>query len=162
MFNRIVVTWFEVVRGHSTTTWTEFCHFLTPPPCVHSLYTLNVDKDRHFLTPHLVHLVIECPLIDNEFKVIIPWSVFFSFFLCDHEQEIAIAIYSARARGILNNYCGFCLQTNWNEIFSLPIITSLCWSFVARIFFSNYRMKKMPYFVGKWSSALINNWSEVH
>ena len=21
-------------RGHSTTTWTEFCHFLTPPPCM--------------------------------------------------------------------------------------------------------------------------------
>ena len=20
------------IRGHSTTTWTEFCHFLTPPP----------------------------------------------------------------------------------------------------------------------------------
>ena len=101
-------------------------------------------------------------VIYNECKVIIPWSVFFSSFLCDHEKEIAIAIYSARARGILNNYCGFCLQTNWNEIFSLPIITSLCWSFVARIFFSNYRMKKMSYFVGKWSSALINNWSEVH
>ena len=75
---------------------------------------LNVDKDRHFSTPspHLVHVVIECPLIDNELKVFIPWSVFFSFFLCDHEKEIAIAIYSARARGILNNYCGFCLQTN--------------------------------------------------
>ena len=55
-----------LVRGHSTTTWTEFCHFLTPPPCVDSFYTLSVDKNRHFLTPsppHLVHVVIECPLI---------------------------------------------------------------------------------------------------
>ena len=30
-----------------------------------SFYTLSVDKNRHFLTPsppHLVHVVIECPL----------------------------------------------------------------------------------------------------
>ena len=49
-------------RGHSTTTWTEFCHFLTP--CVDSFYTLSVDKNRHFLTPstHPVHVVVECPL----------------------------------------------------------------------------------------------------
>ena len=42
------------LRGHSTTTWTEFCHFFIPPPfCVHSFYTLSVDKNRHFLTPSL-------------------------------------------------------------------------------------------------------------
>ena len=35
----------KYIRGHSTTTWTEFCHFLTPSP------------------PHLVHVVIECPLM---------------------------------------------------------------------------------------------------
>ena len=55
----------SIVRGHSTTTWTEFCHFLTPPPsCVDSFYTLSVDKNRYFLTPspHLVHVVIEWPL----------------------------------------------------------------------------------------------------
>ena len=37
-----------------------------PPPCVDSFYTLSVDKNRHFLTPsppHLVHVVIECPLV---------------------------------------------------------------------------------------------------
>ena len=28
------------LMGHSTTTWTEFCHFLTPL-CVDSLYTLK-------------------------------------------------------------------------------------------------------------------------
>ena len=39
------------LRGHSTTTWTEFCHFLTPPPCVDSFYTLSVDKNRYCLTP---------------------------------------------------------------------------------------------------------------
>ena len=53
------------VRGHSTTTWTEFCHFLTPRTVLDSFYTLSVDKNRHFLTPsppHLVHVVIECPL----------------------------------------------------------------------------------------------------
>ena len=32
------------IRGHSTTTWTELCHFLAPSP------------------PHLVYVVIECPL----------------------------------------------------------------------------------------------------
>ena len=53
-----------VLRGHSTTTWTEFCRFLPPPPCVDSSYTLGVDKNRYFLTPspHLVHVVIEWPL----------------------------------------------------------------------------------------------------
>ena len=30
---------FGLLRGHSTTTWTEFCHFLIPPPCVDSFYT---------------------------------------------------------------------------------------------------------------------------
>ena len=35
-------------RGHSTTTLTEFCHFLTPPPCVKNFCTLSVDKSRHF------------------------------------------------------------------------------------------------------------------
>ena len=51
--------------GHSTITWTEFRHFLTPSPCADSFYTLSVDKNRHFLTPsppHLVHVVIEWPL----------------------------------------------------------------------------------------------------
>ena len=41
----------NIIRGHSTTTWTEFCHFFPPPPCVASFYTLSVDKNRHFLTP---------------------------------------------------------------------------------------------------------------
>ena len=39
--------------------------FFDPPPCVDSFYTLSVGKNRHFLTPsppHLVHVVIECPL----------------------------------------------------------------------------------------------------
>ena len=34
--------------------------------CVDSFYTLSVDKNRHFLTPsppHLVHVVIEWPLL---------------------------------------------------------------------------------------------------
>ena len=65
------------VRAHSTTTWTEFCHFLTPPPWVDSFYTLSVDKNRQISDPpHLVHVVIEWPLIcfcghlhDLEFKV---------------------------------------------------------------------------------------------
>ena len=35
------------IRGHSTTTWTEFCHFLTHPR-VDSFYNLSVDKNRHF------------------------------------------------------------------------------------------------------------------
>ena len=48
--------------------WTEFCHFLPPPPAWTVFYTLSVDINRHFydpLPPHLVHVVIECPLIEN-------------------------------------------------------------------------------------------------
>ena len=58
-----ILNWHSVeavrVRGHSTTTWTEFCHFFTPFPYVDSFYTLSVDKNGHFLTPsppHLVHV----------------------------------------------------------------------------------------------------------
>ena len=38
----------NICQIHSTTTWTEFCHFLTPSPCVDRFYTLNVDKNIHF------------------------------------------------------------------------------------------------------------------
>ena len=43
----------QSISGHSTTTWTEFCHFWPPPPewTVLSFYTLIVDKNRHFLIP---------------------------------------------------------------------------------------------------------------
>ena len=37
------------IRGHSKITWTEFCFFSTPHPCVDSFYTLSMDKNRHFL-----------------------------------------------------------------------------------------------------------------
>ena len=59
----------STIGGHSTTTWTEFCHFLTPPPCVDSfLYRECGQKQTFFdpLHPHLVHVVIECPLIELE------------------------------------------------------------------------------------------------
>ena len=46
------------------TTWTQFCSFLPPPTPTWTFLTLNVDKNRHFLTtyhPFLVHVVIEPP-----------------------------------------------------------------------------------------------------
>ena len=54
----------DTSRDHSTTMWTEFCHFLTPP-LRGQFYTLSVDKNKHFLTPsppQPVHVIIECPL----------------------------------------------------------------------------------------------------
>ena len=51
----IQVTYFWL-RGHSTTTWTEF---------------------GHFLTPHLVHVVIECPLIPIIIVYFVASDVFF-------------------------------------------------------------------------------------
>ena len=49
--------------GHSTTTWTEFCHFFTPLPlCGQFLYPECGQKQTFFDPPHLVHVVIECPL----------------------------------------------------------------------------------------------------
>ena len=51
------------LRGHSTTTWTEFCHYLTPIPlCGQFLYPECGQKQTFFDPPHLVHVVIECPL----------------------------------------------------------------------------------------------------
>ena len=69
------------IRGHSTTTWTEFCHSLNapPPPFVDSFYILSVDKNRHFLTPSppdLVHVVIECPLTKLDMKWNMKWNIF--------------------------------------------------------------------------------------
>ena len=47
-------------------TWTEFCHFLTPPLPLRGqfLYPMRGQK-QNFLTPsppHPVHVVIECTL----------------------------------------------------------------------------------------------------
>ena len=58
------------LKGHSTTTWTEFCPFLTPSPPYppvrgQFLYHERGQKQIFFdsLPHHLVHVVIECPLI---------------------------------------------------------------------------------------------------
>ena len=65
--------------------WTEFCHFLTPPPpCMDSFQTLSVDKNGIFdpLPTHLVHVVIERPLVTSnsftfvEFQLITITKVF--------------------------------------------------------------------------------------
>ena len=53
------------VRGHSSTTWTKFCRFLTPPPLRGLFLYLKWGKKQAFfdpLSPHLVHVVIEWPL----------------------------------------------------------------------------------------------------
>ena len=58
---------------HLSSTWlsdihiTNNCVFCWYTVCIvlYSFCTLSVDKNRHFLTPsppHLVHVVIECPL----------------------------------------------------------------------------------------------------
>ena len=52
-------------RGHSTTMWTECCHFLTPHPLRGQfLYPERGQKQTFFdtLPPHSVHVVIEWPL----------------------------------------------------------------------------------------------------
>ena len=53
-------------RGHSTTTWTEFMIFLTPPPLRWQfLYPGRGLQQTFFdpLPPYLFHVVIEWPLI---------------------------------------------------------------------------------------------------
>ena len=49
---------------HSTTTWTEFCHFLTPSLRGNCLYPERGQKQTFFdpLPPHFIHVVIEWPL----------------------------------------------------------------------------------------------------
>ena len=61
-----------IVRGHSTTTWTQFYPILTPIPLewtkmdiLHTIYPLT--RDLHGLSndppnPLFVHVFIECPL----------------------------------------------------------------------------------------------------
>ena len=53
------------LRGHSTITWTEFCHFLTQSLRGQFLYPEHGQKQTFFdpFPPHLVHVVIEWPLI---------------------------------------------------------------------------------------------------
>ena len=66
LFRLSLIALFISLRGHSTTTWTQFCHFFTSAlPCLDNFYTLSMDKNRHFFTPsppHLFHIVIEWPL----------------------------------------------------------------------------------------------------
>jgi hypothetical protein len=53
-----------ILRGHSTTTWTEFCHFWPPPPSlsVQFLYPERGQKQTFFdPLPRPVHVVIEWP-----------------------------------------------------------------------------------------------------
>ena len=53
---------FVVLRGHSTTTWTEFCYFLTPPEWTVFIPWAWTKIDIFYpLPPHLVHVVIEWP-----------------------------------------------------------------------------------------------------
>ncbi len=59
--------------GHSTTTWTQFCRFLPPPPLRGQfLYPKRGQKQTFFdpLPPHLAHVVIEWPLRDAEVPAI--------------------------------------------------------------------------------------------
>ena len=55
------------IRGHSTTTWTEFCHFLTPPPpCGQFLYPEHGQKQTFFHptpTPILSTQLLNDPLL---------------------------------------------------------------------------------------------------
>ena len=54
-----------LLRGHSTTTWTEFCHFLTPTPLGGQFLYPERGQKQTFFDPssHLVHVVIEWPLV---------------------------------------------------------------------------------------------------
>ena len=51
---KLIIMGIGVIQQLST--WTEFCHFSTLPPCVDSFYTLSVDKNRHSLTPSPLNL----------------------------------------------------------------------------------------------------------
>ena len=66
--NKVQVFHFDLrLWGHSMTTWTQFCPFFCPPATsTWTFLTLNVYKNRDFLdhlTPLIVHVVIECPLL---------------------------------------------------------------------------------------------------
>ena len=53
------------VRGHSTTTWTEFYDFFSPPPPAWTVFIPLAWTKTDILDPlppHLVHVVIEWPL----------------------------------------------------------------------------------------------------
>jgi hypothetical protein len=55
-------------------------------PCLLSTISLIIDKNRHFLTPspspHLVHVVIECPLRVNHAPWLIQATMVWNCFLC--------------------------------------------------------------------------------
>ena len=44
------------IRGHSTTTWTEFCHFLPPPPLRGQFLYLERGQKQTFFDPLPPHL----------------------------------------------------------------------------------------------------------
>ena len=49
------------LRGHSTTTWTNFTQFRPPTSLEWTLYLYSFSPD-HPLIPFLIHIVIEWPL----------------------------------------------------------------------------------------------------
>ena len=59
----------DCIRGHSTTTWTEFCHFLTPASlCGQFLYHVRGQKQTFFDSLPLIlstYIVIEWSLTKN-------------------------------------------------------------------------------------------------
>ena len=58
-------------RDHSTTTWTELCHVFDPPPLRGQfLYPERGQKQTFLdpLPPHLVHVVIEWPIMGKHNK----------------------------------------------------------------------------------------------
>ena len=76
-------------RGHSMTTWTQFCSFLTSTYLWVDILNPERGQKRHFLTtyhPYLVHVVIERPPeVPNDFYSVIQQTGFclnWSAFLC--------------------------------------------------------------------------------
>ena len=114
------------IRGHSTTTCTEFCHFLTPPLLGQSLYPERGQKQIFFdpLPHHVVHVVIECPLIMFEIGTLIKRSttyVHFAFYFAALNDSSIAPFYLA--------------AFYWSFVFCLDFFWSAFWSFYANVDF---------------------------
>ena len=101
---------------HSTTTWTEFCHFF------------------HSLSPHLVHVVIEWPLItllDSEqqlrHRVTFDNKIFFLSILALVSEELPDVPCKLNHMKTMIKPCDENISARVNYLFSLlPTRTHLC------------------------------------
>ena len=95
--------------------WTKFCHFLTP---AWTVFYLERGQKQTFLIPsppHLVHVVIECPLMHYDFDTIFSVKYLFLILLLLNSSKSLEkkSLHYQQTRFIKMYHCDE-IDTQWN------------------------------------------------